>query len=66
MAMDDSGARRDTITTAITAELDRQARDGAPRVDIDALAEAIEVALDTPGPADEGRHPDELNATNDD
>lgn len=67
MAMDDEGgARRETIASAIAAELERQARDGAPRVDIDALAEAIEDAIYPPVPADEGRHPDELNATNDD
>lgn len=64
MAMGDSGtARRDTITAAITAELQRQ---GAVELDIDALAAAVEDALDPPPPASEGRHPDELNATNDD
>lgn len=51
---------------AIATELERQAREGAPRVDVDALAEAIEQALGAPTPAAEGRHPDELNATNDD
>jgi hypothetical protein len=66
MAMDSGSARRDIITAAITAELDRQARGGVARVDIDALASAIEAALDPPPPANEGRHPDELNATNDD
>ena len=30
------------------------------------VAEAIDIALDPPAPASEGRHPDELNATNDD
>ncbi|MCR6670646.1 hypothetical protein [Devosia ginsengisoli] len=67
MAMDDEGgARRQAIATAITAELERQAHDGAVRIDVDALAEAIDMALDPPAPAGEGRHPDELNATNDD
>lgn len=64
MAMaDEGGARRETIASAITAELERQ---GAAGIDIDALADAVEDALDPPAPADEGRHPDELNATNDD
>jgi hypothetical protein len=60
---DESGARRETIASAIAAELERQ---GAAGVDIDALADAVEDALDPAPPADEGRHPDELNATNDD
>jgi hypothetical protein len=64
--MDDEGGRRQAIATAITAELERQALAGASRVDIDALAQAIDEALDPPPPANEGRHPDELNATNDD
>ena len=64
MAMaDEGGARRQSIATAIAAELDRQ---GAGGIDVDALAEAIEDALDAPAPADEGKHPEELNATNDD
>lgn len=67
MAMDeDDNGRRQAIATAIKAELERQARDGAVRIDVDALAEAIDIALDPPAPASEGRHPDELNATNDD
>lgn len=67
MAMDDdNGGRRQAIATAITAELERQAHDGEWRVDVAALAEAIDIALDPPAPASEGRHPDELNATNDD
>jgi hypothetical protein len=64
--MDDETGRRQAIATAITAELERQALAGASRVDIDALAQAIDEALDPPPPANEGRHPDELNATNDD
>jgi hypothetical protein len=66
MAMADGGGRRDTIAAAITAELVRQDQDGAPDVDIDALADAIDAALEPPAPAHEGKHPDELNATNDD
>lgn len=67
MAMDDNGAaRRDTIAAAIATELDRQAGGGAARVDIDALAEAVDKALDVPVSSDEGKRPDQLNATNDD
>jgi hypothetical protein len=62
----DQTDRRQAIATAISAELERQALDGAARVDVDALASAIEDALDPPPPANEGKHPDELNATNDD
>ncbi|MBU1337267.1 MAG: hypothetical protein KJ944_15450 [Alphaproteobacteria bacterium] len=67
MAMDsDEGVRRQAIATAIAAELDRQAREGATRVDIEALAEAIDIALDPVPPVSEGKRPQELNATNDD
>jgi hypothetical protein len=67
MAMDsDEGIRRQAIATAIAAELDRQAREGATRVDIEALAEAIDIALDPVPPVSEGKRPQELNATNDD
>ena len=67
MAMDDEGGdRRETIATVIATELERQARDGAARVDVDALATAIDIALDAPAPADEGTRPEDLNATNDD
>ena len=57
--------RKQAIATAITAELERQARDGEPRVNVDALAEAIEIALDPVPPASEGTRPEDLNATND-
>ncbi|SFC79608.1 hypothetical protein [Devosia psychrophila] len=60
---DDS--RRQAIVTAITAELDRQAKDGEPRVNIEALANAVEIALDPVAPVSEGKHPAELNANND-
>lgn len=65
MAMAEPGERRQVIAAAITAELERQARAGAPRIDVDELARAIEEAL-APSPEEEGRRPDELNATNDD
>ena len=57
--------RRQAIVTAITAELDRQAKDGEPRVNVEALAIAVEIALDPIAPLSEGKHPAELNATND-
>jgi len=72
MAMDNEiGAeRRSIIAGVIGAELERQAHDGALRVDVDALADAIDTALaaEEPLPADdnEGKRPEELNATNDD
>jgi hypothetical protein len=67
MAMDsESGLRRQAIATAISAELERQALDGASRVDIEALAEAVDVALDPVLPVSEGKRPQDLNATNDD
>lgn len=64
MASED-GTRRQAIITAITAELERQASDGEPRVNVEALAEAIDSALDPVAPASEGTRPEDLNATND-
>lgn len=64
MASED-GSRRQAIITAITAELERQASDGEPRVNVEALAEAIDSALDPVAPASEGTRPEDLNATND-
>ena len=61
-----SGTRRDAIVAAITAELDRQAREGVARVDVNALAEAVDMACENHAPPDEGRRPEDLNATNDD
>ncbi len=58
--------RRQAIATALAAELERQAQSGASRIDVDALAQAVEAALDPSAPVDEGRRPSELNATNDD
>jgi hypothetical protein len=73
MAMDsdtDGRSRRETIAGVISAELERQAQQGAIRVDVDALAAAIETAIAAEEPVEalmgEGRHPEELNATNDD
>lgn len=58
--------RRAAIAAAISAELQRQADGGATRIDVDALAAAVEAAL-VPGAAfAEGRRPEQLNATNDD
>ena len=59
-------SRHQTIATAITAELERQNRDGEPRVNVEALTQAVELALDPIAPASEGKRPGELNATNDD
>ncbi len=64
MASDDN-TRRQAIATAIAAELERQARDGEPRVNVEALAEAVEIALDPVPPTGEGTRPQDLNATND-
>ncbi len=65
MAEDNSAIRRQAIATALTAEIERQAQDGASRIDVDALAEAVDKALDPAPPVSEGKRPDELNATND-
>jgi hypothetical protein len=58
--------RRDTIARVISAELERQALDGAERVDIETLADAIESAIAEHSDVSEGRHPNELNSSNDD
>jgi len=66
MAMAETqGMRRQAITSAIAAELERQARDGAPRVDVEALAEAVDRALEPEPPVSEGKRPEDLNADND-
>jgi len=63
---DDKGViRRQAIVTALAAELERQAQAGASRIDVEALAEAVDKALDPVPPVSEGRRPSELNATND-
>ena len=66
MEMADGTDRRQAIATAISAELERQASEGVSPVDVAALAAAVDDAIAPPAPANEGRHPDELNATNDD
>jgi hypothetical protein len=58
--------RRQALVTALAAELERQAQSGASRIDVDALALAVDLALDPAPPAAEGKRPAELNATNDD
>ena len=67
MAMAENGAaRHQAIATAIGAELERQSRTGAVRIDIEAMTAAVERAL-APSPAGrEGKRPADLNATNDD
>lgn len=65
-ANDTSAMRRQAIVTALTAELERQAQSGATRIDIQSLADAVDMALDPAPPVAEGRRPSELNATNDD
>jgi hypothetical protein len=62
------GERRETLAGVISAELDRQAHEGAHRIDVPALAEAIEAVIEpeVDGPPAEGKRPDELNSTNDD
>jgi hypothetical protein len=64
--------RRDTIALTIHDELDRQARTGAYRIDVAAMAAAIENVLDSDGRRMPDRsqmraakRPDQLNATND-
>lgn len=63
--------RREQIAHAISEELDRQSRSGALRIDVDALAAAIERRLDEAREVSgrtqmrQARRPDQLNATND-
>lgn len=65
-ASDFADMRRQAIVTALTAELERQAQAGASRIDVEALASAVDQALEPAPPVAEGKRPDELNATNDD
>jgi hypothetical protein len=69
-AQDTDFDRRALIESVIAAELERQALEGAQRIDVAAMADAIEAALAANEPAepdfDDGRRPEELNATNDD
>lgn len=64
--------RRQRIAEAISNELDRQARAGAIRIDVDEMAAAIDRIArggrpDLPGIVQmrRARRPDQLNATND-
>ncbi len=58
--------RHTAIATAIDAEIDRQANAGANRIDVDALAQAVEEVIQPSPPVSEGKRPSELNSTNDD
>jgi hypothetical protein len=62
----DQGIRHTAIATALTEEIERQANTGASRIDVDALAQAVEEVIAPSPPAAEGKRPDELNSTNDD
>lgn len=67
MAIDPTtSGRQAVIAQAITSELENQAHDGTTSVDVDALAAAIDKALEGHTPASEGKRPEDLNATNDD
>ena len=63
--------RKETIASIISDELDRQSRSGAYRIDIDAMAAAIDRVLEgaprMPARAQmrQAKRPDQLNATND-
>ena len=61
--MDDD--RRQKIAAALAAEIKRQGI-LAPRLDLQELAGAVDKALEGPASTDEGKTPDELNASNDD
>lgn len=59
--------RHETIRVALASEVQRQANSGASRIDYNAMASAVEKALDNQEPpAPSGKRPSELNATNDD
>jgi hypothetical protein len=64
--------RKETIATVIADELDRQSHTGASRIDVEALAVAVDFALDqgidASAPRDQmhdAKSPEQLNATND-
>ena len=64
--------RKHTIAETISSELDRQARAGAFRIDVDAMAAAIDRAVGRGRSAVSGamqmrqaKSPEQLNATND-
>lgn len=58
--------RHYVIAEAIDTEIDRQAKAGANRIDVNALADAVEDAIAPPKLSLDGKAPSELNATNDD
>lgn len=58
--------RHEMIASAIDTEIDRQAKSGANRIDVNALAEAVEDAIAPTKPRLDRKSPGELNATNDD
>lgn len=60
-----SEERKQRIAIALAAEINRQSV-VAPRLDIISLAAAVDAALDASSSFDEGRTPEELNASNDD
>ncbi|UXN74133.1 hypothetical protein N8D56_02265 [Devosia sp. A8/3-2] len=64
-SVQDNRVPRAASAEAISDELERQ---GAQRVDVTAPVDVIETLLQAHAapPADEGRRPEELNATNDD
>lgn len=62
----DTGVRHSAIATALSEEIDRQANAGASRIDVEALAQAVEEVIAPTPPQAEGKRPSELNATNDD
>lgn len=65
MAEQENGSRRQAIASALGGELQRQAGTGASRIDVQALAEAVEKALAPSQPLSEGTKPSALNAGND-
>lgn len=64
-------ARKQAIASAISDELDRQARSAARRIDVYAMASAIDDRLHSRKPASDSyemrqaKRPSELNASND-
>jgi hypothetical protein len=70
--MDAMGNRTHAIESVISEELDRQAREGAIRIDIHAMASAIEGAIGGSEDnytdreeMDAAKRPSELNSSND-
>ncbi|GHA20581.1 hypothetical protein GCM10007989_14610 [Devosia pacifica] len=67
MATASNKVRRDMIAGIIGQELERQSQEGAARVDVDSIADAIDRALDEThkGGFSEGIQPDNLDSSND-